>query len=206
VTDGTHKTPRYVSEGVPFVSNVDLNDGKINFETCKRITQEEHMQLSRRCNVEPRDILLSKVGTLGNVAMVPTGVEFSIFVQLALIKPVQEKMSSYFMYYLLQTQNMQWLIQNRASQSTMKYIGIGKIAELLIYVPKFKEQQEITDILYKLDNKLNIHKEKKAFLQDLFRSLLNKLMTGELRVEDLNPGTLDSSNPFSKDTNICHQT
>jgi type I restriction enzyme S subunit len=52
--------------------------------------------------------------------------------------------------------------------------------------PKMDEQQEIVAILDAIDRKIALHKEKRAVLEALFKSLLHKLMTGEVRVADLN--------------------
>jgi type I restriction enzyme S subunit len=56
---------------------------------------------------------------------------------------------------------------------------------LLVPIPGPTEQQEIADILDAIDRKIDLHKRKRDVLQELFRSLLHKLMTGEIRVNDL---------------------
>src|SRR3990170_2801985 len=59
VTDGTHKTPRYVDNGVPFISvNNISSDGIIDFSDCKFITSEEHEYLYKRCNPEIGDVFV----------------------------------------------------------------------------------------------------------------------------------------------------
>jgi type I restriction enzyme S subunit len=55
----------------------------------------------------------------------------------------------------------------------------------LISVPQIGEQKEIANILKTVDQKIEIHTAKKSTLQDLFKTMLNKLMTGEIRVKDL---------------------
>ena len=62
------------------------------------------------------------------------------------------------------------------------------------------EQQEIVEILDALDQKIMLHKKKKFVLNELFRSLLNKLMTGELSVNDLDLSALtpDETQPQSE--------
>ena len=47
IQDGTHQTPNYVKEGVPFysVENITNND----FKNVKYITEEEHVKISKRC-------------------------------------------------------------------------------------------------------------------------------------------------------------
>lgn len=47
------------------------------------------------------------------------------------------------------------------------------------------EIAKITTTLDAMDAKIDLHKRKKAVLEELFRSLLHKLMTGEIRTADL---------------------
>jgi type I restriction enzyme S subunit len=57
------------------------------------------------------------------------------------------------------------------------------------------EANEIVEILLALDRKIDLHKRKRAVLEELFRSLLHKLMTGEIRVADLELSALDAVEP-----------
>ena len=47
------------------------------------------------------------------------------------------------------------------------------------------EQREIVAIFDAIDRKIDLHRRKRAVLDDLFKALLHKLMTGEIRVTDL---------------------
>jgi type I restriction enzyme S subunit len=51
--------------------------------------------------------------------------------------------------------------------------------------PKPDEQREIVAVLDAIDRKIDLHRRKSAVLEELFRALLHKLMTGEIRVGDL---------------------
>lgn len=85
VTDGTHHTPTYTSEGVKFISVKDIYDEKVHFDSCKYISEETHKELIKRCNPEFGDLLITKSGTIGRLAIVPRE-EFSLFVSVALVK------------------------------------------------------------------------------------------------------------------------
>ncbi|MCO7398464.1 restriction endonuclease subunit S [Stenotrophomonas maltophilia] len=62
---------------------------------------------------------------------------------------------------------------------------------LLIPVPAdTDEQREIVAILDALDRKIALHHKKRAVLEELFQSLLHKLMIGEICVADLDLSTL----------------
>ena len=151
ITDGVHKTPKYREFGVPFITAKDINKGDINFSNCKYISHDEHKELIKRCKPEIGDILLSKVGTLGLVAKIETELEFSIFVQLALIKPKLDLICPDFLKFLLNSSYMQRQIQAKSNLSTMGYIGIGKISKLEIPLPPLKTQQKIVEILEKAE-------------------------------------------------------
>ena len=51
--------------------------------------------------------------------------------------------------------------------------------------PTLSEQREIVAVLDTIDQKIDLHRRKRVVLEDLFKGLLHKLMTGELRVEEL---------------------
>lgn len=57
-------------------------------------------------------------------------------------------------------------------------------------LPPLPEQHEIVEILDAIDRKIELHKKKKALLEELFTSLLHKLMTGEIRVDELDLSAL----------------
>ncbi len=54
------------------------------------------------------------------------------------------------------------------------------------------EAKEIAAILEAVDRKIDLHKRKRAVLDELFKALLHKLMTGEIRVDDLDLSALAS--------------
>jgi type I restriction enzyme S subunit len=54
-----------------------------------------------------------------------------------------------------------------------------------------EEQQEIVTILDSIDRKIDLHKRKRAVLDDLFKSLLHTLTTGEIRIADLDLSPLN---------------
>jgi type I restriction enzyme S subunit len=61
----------------------------------------------------------------------------------------------------------------------------NEISVLKIPVPPIKEQIAIAKIITQIEGKINHHKGKKATLNDLFKTLLHELMTGERRVNEI---------------------
>jgi len=58
--------------------------------------------------------------------------------------------------------------------------------------PLADEQLAIVEILDAIDRKIGLHRHKRGVLDELFQALLHKLMTGEIRVEQLDLSALPS--------------
>lgn len=182
ITDGVHSTPKYTERGIPFLSVSNLQNNKISFIDCKFIPVELHKELIKRCKPEVGDILMGKVASIGICDVVDTDEEFSIFVQVALIKPLKEKIYSYFLKYSILEERFQKAIYSNAAGTTMKYIGIERISKLEIPLPPLEEQIRVAKILNTVDEKLDILREKRDQYQTLKKGLMQKLLTGEIRV------------------------
>jgi type I restriction enzyme S subunit len=96
VVDGVHKKPDYVEKGIPFVTVRNLTAGAgIDFENLNHVSEADHKRFIQRANPQSGDLLISKDGTLGIVRAVRTEEEFSIFVSVAMVKPVLQEMTDY---------------------------------------------------------------------------------------------------------------
>lgn len=91
ITDGTHRTPNYVKEGVPFLSVKNVKDSGLDFENVQYVSREEHQELIKRCHPKKGDVLYTKVGTTGVAKAIDTDTEFSVFVSVALLRPNKMK-------------------------------------------------------------------------------------------------------------------
>lgn len=90
----------------------------------------------------------------------------------------------YFVTYLLDYKSE--YIASFASPSPVPILSKGKFEKINIMLSSdIEEQREIACVLMTIDEKIEIHTAKKSALQDLFKTTLNKLMTGEIRVKDL---------------------
>jgi type I restriction enzyme S subunit len=198
VTDGVHKTPNYVSSGIPFISVNNLSDrGLINFEQCKYITLEEHQELFKRCNPEIGDILLSKVGTVGLTAVINTKKDFSLFVNTALIKPVYNLASAKFFSLALRYGFWSSFYNSYISGSTQKFIGTKNISLLPVPLPPLIEQHRIVakieELFTELDAGVELLKKLKAKLKRYRQAVLKAAVEGNLTKEwrEANQGKLE---------------
>lgn len=177
ITDGVHLTPKYQPTGIPFISVNNLSSGKLDFTDCKYISLDLHKELTKRCCPKKGDVVLSKVGTLGIADVIDVDFEFSIFVQLALLKPNTSKVNSNYLKYVLNSNQLQKEINSHASGTTLRYIGINKISNLTIPVPVLKEQQKIASILSKVDELIQKTDKNIEQTHRLKKGLMERLLT-----------------------------
>jgi type I restriction enzyme, S subunit len=64
---------------------------------------------------------------------------------------------------------------------------------VLFFPSNLDEQREIVSVLNAIDHKMDLHRRKLAVLEELFESLLHKLMTGEICVEALDLSALEAA-------------
>lgn len=69
----------------------------------------------------------------------------------------------------------------------------NSFADVPVAIPPVNEQRQLASILEAIDRKIDLHRRKRAALDDLFKALLHKLMTGEIRVGELDLSALSPS-------------
>lgn len=194
ITDGTHSTPKYSLEGIPFLSVKDISSGKIKFENTKFIEKEEHDKLYVRCNPEYGDILISKVGTTGVPAIVDCYEEFSLFVSVALLKFNKTKINNKFLYYFLLSPIVQKQVKDNTRGVGNKNWVLDAIKNTILPLPPIEEQQRIVnkieELFAKLDEIKPIEEElkliKNKFSNDMKKSILKSAIEGKLTIQNKN--------------------
>jgi type I restriction enzyme S subunit len=183
VNDGTHKTPKYITQGIPFLRVTDLKNKYPMKGNNKYISISEHQELIRRCKPEKGDILYSKNGTIGIPRIIDWEGDFSIFVSLALIKINRDSniLSEYLEIYL-SCEIISQEIKNRAKQGAVTNLHLEEIREFLTIIPNIEEQKQIIKICRSLNQNIGLQKDKVLKLTQLKKSLTQDLLTGKVRV------------------------
>ena len=180
---GTGHTPNkkissYWNGGIKWVSLSDSSkmDNRYIYETDKEISLDGIENSSavlhpKNTVVLVRDAGIGKSGILGQDMAVS---------QHFIAWRCSEKLDYIFLYYWLQIQKPYFELI--AIGSTIKTIGMPFFKKLKIPLPPLKEQTKIANILTKADEKLEVLRAKKAKYEELKVGLMQKLLTGEVRV------------------------
>jgi type I restriction enzyme S subunit len=143
VTDGVHKTPNYVSDGVPFLSIKDISGGFIDFSDTRFITKSEHAEINKRCNPEKGDILFCRIGTLGKAVVVDTEKPFSLFVSVGLIKLTRQLNPRFLCMALNSPATYLQYDRIKAGGSHTEKLNLGPMRALILPLPPVAEQHRI---------------------------------------------------------------
>ncbi|SEL82000.1 restriction endonuclease subunit S [Acinetobacter sp. DSM 11652] len=180
ITDGTHKTPTYMSSGIEFLSAKDIKKGRIVWNTNKYISEQEHSQLIKRCNPEIGDIVLAKSGSLGSVAIIDRSHQFSLFESLCLIKHDRQQIDAIFLTSMLRSPSMLSHLLGKNKGIAIKHLHLVDIRGLEILLPPIELQLEFSSKIGSIDKLISIHLSSLEYIESLFKSLQNQAFSGTL--------------------------
>ena len=171
VTDGTHDSPKLLSEGIPFIKGKHISGGVIDFENCDFISEADHLKVIARSKPELGDTLFSNIGSVGDAAFVNTTREFSIK-NVALFKPDKEKVDPRYLFYLLRSKVvMEGLLAHR-SGSAQPFIGLSTLRAFQVSHHRERlTQQRIAAILSAYDDLIENNTRRIAILEEMARRL-----------------------------------
>jgi type I restriction enzyme, S subunit len=175
ITDGTHVTPTYLNDGVPFLSvkNITRFPGMLDFSDIKYISPEEHKKISKLANVERDDILYTKVGaTYGYAQIVDTDREFSIFVSVALLKPNKSKVLPKYLECVMKTRFVKEQADRLVSGIGVPDLHLREIKTFQIPLPPMSQQEEFAGVVARVEALRGRMSEAGRQVEGLFESLL----------------------------------
>jgi type I restriction enzyme S subunit len=183
VKDGTHDSPKYIKEGIPFITQKNIKLHGLSFDDIKFITEIDHEKFYKRSNVSYGDILISMIGAnRGMAALVDDKRIFSIK-NVGLIKSSNNINMQYLLYYLKSTKAMQYVLF-MSNGGAQEFVGLTALRSFPIPLPPLKVQQTIVhclDALRAETQKLEaIYRKKIVSFEELKKSILQKAFAGEL--------------------------
>ena len=206
IRDGTHDSPKYIENGVPFITSKHLTDNGIDFTETNYISEENHIEFSKRSKVDNGDILFGMIGTIGKPVIVNTDFEFSIK-NVALLKlSSNELLSNIYVLNLLKSNIIINQFLKLSNGGVQSFIALGMIRKLKIPLPPIEEQKKIADILSTVDKKIAFVEENINATEELKKALMQKLLTegiGHTEFKDSELGRIPESWEVVKLEEVC---
>lgn len=185
VTDGVHNTVKDDTDGEFYLlSCKNIKGGSFSLGASeRRISRETFEKLRKRTKLEKGDILLSSVGTIGEILLLkfsPDQYEFQRSV--AIIKPNSRMVSSVYLFFALLAQKQE--IVHAAHGAVQQCLFISDIKRFPIHKPQISLLKKFDDAVVPMMEMIYKNEEENKRILELRDSLLPKLMSGELDVLD----------------------
>lgn len=171
----------YTDIGPYLITGVDFFNGGINWENCVHITEKRWAE-APEIHIKNGDLLITKDGTVGKVAIVDNLPEkASLNSGVLLIKPSDEYNKKFLYWVLLSEEFWTWFRLKNAGNSTIVHLYQNDFAEFSYAFPNITEQQAIADFLDKecaqIDSIAADLEKQIELLQQYKKSLITETVT-----------------------------
>jgi type I restriction enzyme, S subunit len=133
ITYGVLKPGSFVDGGVPLLQIEDVIHGDINYTKVHRISRQLDEEYSRT-KVFGGEIVISLVGTIGKIALLPLGMERSNLHRNLGVISIDSIESPHFFFYLLQSHKFQELLASATMGSTQSLLNLGSLRNMNVPV------------------------------------------------------------------------
>ena len=195
VRDGTHDTPKYISEGYPLITSKNLKNNNIDFDKVNYISKEDYEKINLRSKVDIGDVLFSMIGTIGNPVLIKGQTNYAIK-NVALFKDINLINMTFFRFYL-ETKFVIDKMKKEAKGSTQKFVSLKYLRNFPICYPSLEEQQRIVNriesLFVKLDRAKELIENTLAQFEQNKMAILHKAFTGELTAKWRKENNIDLS-------------
>lgn len=177
------KKDEYLQSGYSYlISGMDFYRGTISFEEISFVSKDRY-DMDSNIQVKPGDVLVTKDGTIGKVAIVPNIDKRATLNSGVFVFRVIEKLKRKFLYWILRSSLFSNFIDELSAGSTIKHLYQKDLKQLKFVIPtSLTEQQAIADILTAMDKEITDLEEEKEKYMALKAGAMDDLLTGKIRL------------------------
>lgn len=178
-------TAEYLSSGDYFlVTGTDFLNGFIDWNNCVHVEKERYDQ-DKNIQLQVDDILVTKDGTIGKVAIVdkivkPTTLNSGVFV----IRPLGKSFYPKYLYYILRSGHFADFLSKLTAGSTINHLYQKDFVRYTFPAPpSLEEQRLIADILSDTDILIQNLKTLIVKKKGIKQGVMQELLTGKKRLK-----------------------
>ncbi len=164
----------------PYIRVTNMFMGGIDLSEIQYVPVDIQPQI-KNYTISKNDLFISVAGTLGIVGEVPKELDNANLTENA-DKLTNIKIDRKYLLYIFMSNLIQNEISKHTTSNAQPKLALTKIKTFKIPVAPLEEQKQIVEILSTVDNKLENLKYKKQSFEELKKGLMQKLLTGEVRV------------------------
>ena len=169
-------------------------DGRVMFRDLQFVDLDDTVFSAFR--LEAGDLLFNRTNSIEHVGRtaVYKGDREAVFASYLIRLSVDTtRVAPRYLNYYMNWPAVQADIKRLASRAVgQANINASKLRTIQFPMPPtLEEQAEVVAVLDAIDRKIDLHQRKRVVLQDLFKALLHKLMTGEIAIDELDLSALE---------------
>ncbi len=181
IGDGLHGTPKYVEQSdFYFINGNNLTGKDIKITKNTKCVSEDEYYKNKKI-LDNTTILLSINGTIGSLAYYNS--ETVMLGKSVAYMNINDEILKEFLFYILKSSKIIDYFLLELTGTTIKNLSLKTIRNTKIPLPPLEEQKQIADILSTADEKLEVLRAKKEKHETLKKGLMQKLLSGEVRVK-----------------------
>ncbi len=172
IVDCEHKTANIQSEGCPSIRTPNIGPGYLILEGVNRVSDETYRKWTARAIPQYGDLIMAREAPVGNVAMIPRGLQVCLGQRTLLIRPIRDKVDPRFLVYLLLGEEVQGVIHGMTNGATVPHLNMKDVRALpLPILPELLTQQKIAAILSAYDDLIENNLRRIKILEEMAQSL-----------------------------------
>ena len=176
------KSTDYRESGIPVIRIANVSK-EGNFITKNLLyIDEAKFQDLKRSSIGPNDVLVTRVGTIGNTCVFPADIGKALLSTTGVckIKPNEDLMLPTFLHKAIKTKSFQDQINRSASTSVQKYFNLSALKGWKIIVPSLDEQKVFLGRIKGIEEQLTKSKFSLQAMERTRNSLQSKAFSGQL--------------------------
>jgi len=163
------KTPEKTTSGIPLITAKVIKGGRIETPN-EFIAIDNYDAWMRRGIPECGDVVLTVEAPLGEVAQLGPE-KIALAQRVVTLRGKANFLDSTYLLYWLQSEDAQEQLKARATGTTVIGIKQSELRKLSVPIPSISVQQEITEILRSLDNRITLLRETNTTLEAIAQAL-----------------------------------
>jgi type I restriction enzyme, S subunit len=187
VSETTQRDPSKAPEHkIKYIDVSSISNTRYIIETWAYLLGKDAPSRARKV-VEEGDVIVATVRpTLRRIAYITPDFNNEICsTAFCVLHPKRGVLDERYLFYAIQRDEFFAGLEKLQQGASYPAVADSDVKDQWIPVPSIAEQNEISFYFQVIDQKIELHTAKKSALKDLFKTMLNKLMTGEIRVKDL---------------------
>ena len=170
VRDGTHDTPKPTLNGFKLVTGKHLKNGVIDTSDAYYISESDYNKINERSKVEQWDVLLSMIGTVGEVAVVKNQPDYAIK-NIALFKCAGSELKGKWLAYYLKSPKAKGFFSGNQKGSSQQFLSLKQLRNLPIIVADESYMKYVVDTLSRYDSLIENYQKQIKLLEEAAQRL-----------------------------------